>query len=359
MRNNKLNNFQLITLVAGGLLVAVAAGVISCTVDKEIKPVLPPLDVKQVFPQGWPAPVYQFQNNPLSEAGFLLGRKLFYDERLSADNTISCGSCHQHFAAFAHSAHSLSHGIYGLLGTRNAPTLQNLNWNNSFMWDGGINHIEVQPLAPIQNPVEMDENMANIIAKLDGDPKYKTMFKNAFGNDSITTAGIFKAMAQFMGMLYSYNSKYDLHWRGEAGGTFNASEQNGYALFQQKCNSCHTEPLLTDHSFRNNGLAPNVSLQDSGRMHITADPNDKYKFRVPTLRNIAQSSPYMHDGRFTTLSQVLDHYDHGIASSPTLDTVLTNGIQLNTQQKTDLINFLNTLSDYKFLYNEYFKDQND
>lgn len=331
---------------------------LSCKVDPEIKADPPALNVKQIFPPGWPAPTYQFQNNPLSNDGFILGRKLFYDTRLSADNTISCASCHQQFAAFAHAGHNLSHGINGLLGTRNAPGIFNLNWHPNFMWDGGVNHIEVQPLAPIENPVEMAENINNVIAKLNASTEYKALFKNAFGDDSINSQRIFKSMAQFMGMMYSYNSKYDLHVRGENGGTFTAGEQAGYTLFQQKCASCHTEPLLSDFSFRNNGLQPDAVLQDSGRMHITNDPNDRYKFRVPSLRNIAQTSPYMHDGRFSTLSQVLDHYDHGVYTTPTLDPLLSSGIPLTTQQKNDLINFLNTLSDYEFLYDERFKDPN-
>jgi cytochrome c peroxidase len=329
-----------------------------CKVDPEIKPELPADNIRQVVPQGWPQPVYQFQNNPLSPEGFVLGRTLFYEKMLSRDNTISCGSCHQQFAAFAHSEHSLSHGIDGLFGIRNSPPLFNLNWHPSFMWDGGVNHIEVQPLAPITNPVEMDDNMTNVISKLSNSSKYKSLFKNAFGTEEVNTERIFKSLAQFMGMLYSYKSKYDLHVNGAQGGEFSAQQTNGYNLFKAKCSQCHTEPLLTDFSFRNNGLSINPILNDSGRAHITSDPNDRYKFKVPTLRNILQTAPYMHDGRFTTLKQVLDHYHTGVQTSATLDPLLLGGIVLTEQEKLDIISFLGTLSDYSFLYDERFKDPN-
>lgn len=331
----------------------------SCSVDPPIKPVLPADNIEQVVPPGWPQPVYTFLNNPLSVEKFKLGRQLFYEEKLSADNTIACGSCHQQFVAFAHAEHALSHGINGLFGIRNSPGLFNLNWNPYFMWDGGVNHIEVQPLAPITNPVEMNEDINNVINKLSADNKYKTLFKDAWGDEQVTSERIFKSLAQFMGMIYSYNSKYDLFKRGEQGGSFNAQELSGYQIFQQKCASCHTEPLFTDYAFRNNGLPVSINLQDSGRMHITNDPNDRYKFKTPTLRNIMLTAPYMHDGRFNTIDQVFNHYISGVQQSPTLDPQLQSGIQLSAQEKADLKAFLNTLTDYEFLYDERFKDPND
>ena len=337
---------------------ALITALTSCSVDQEIKPASPPLIVKEVIPSGFPTPVYSFQNNTPTNEKFILGRELFYDPILSADNTISCGSCHQAFSAFAHSQHDLSHGINGLLGTRNSPALQNLNWKSSFMWDGGINHIEIQPLAPIQNPIEMGESLNNVIAKLQSKTKYQDLFRNAYGNDSITSQKMFKAMAVFMGMLYSYNSKYDRYYRGENGVTFTTSELNGYNLFKSKCANCHKEPLLTDESFRNNGLVPNPLINDSGRAVITGNPNDKYKFKVPSLRNVSVTGPYMHDGRFSSLSEVLDHYRTGIQNTGTLDPSLSSGITLTNQEKTDVINFLYTLTDYQFLYDENFKDPN-
>ncbi len=330
----------------------------ACKVDPPIKPILPADNIQQVVPPGWPQPVYTFPNNPLSVEKFKLGRELFYEEMLSADNTISCGSCHQNFVAFAHSDHALSHGINGLFGIRNSPPLFNLNWNTSFMWDGGVNHIEVQPLAPITNPVEMNEDINNVLIKLNASGKYKLLFKEAFGDEQATTERTFKSLAQFMGMMYSYNSRFDLYKRGEEGGHMNAQELNGYTLFQQKCNSCHTEPLFTNYAFKNNGLSVNINLQDSGRMHITNDPADKYKFRVPTLRNVMITGPYMHDGRFSSIDQVFDHYASGIVQSATLDVNLQNGIQLSPEERADIKAFLHTLTDYTFIYDDRFKDPN-
>lgn len=327
-----------------------------CKVDPEIKPALPADDIRVVVPEGWPRPHYNFENNPLTKEGFILGRSLFYEPALSRDNTISCGDCHQHFVAFANAGHSLSHGVNGQLGNRNAPPLFNLTWHPYFMWDGGINHIEVQPLAPITNPVEMDETMENVIAKLKNKSNYRKMFKDAFGDDSITTQRIFRALAQFMGSMYSYQSKYDMVKKGKA--TFSAAEQRGYNLFVQKCAICHKEPLMTDFSFKNNGLSVNPALQDSGRMRITGNPNDRNKFKVPSLRNVALTSPYMHDGRFETLEQVVDHYRFGIVQSPTLDTLLQNGIPMSDQEKQDLIQFLYTLTDYEFIYDKKFDNPN-
>lgn len=316
----------------------------SCSVDPEIKPIIAEDDIKEIVPEGWPTPVYNFSNNPLTVDGFTLGRYLFYEPLLSEDNSISCGSCHQQFAAFSHSGHDVSHGINGLLGTRNAPAIQNVNWLPAFMHDGGINHIEVMPLGPITNPVEMNETMANVVAKLSASGKYKQLFTKAYGDDMVNSQRIFKAIAQFMGTMYSYNSKYDKVKSGDE--SFTAQEQAGYSLFVQKCASCHKEPLFSDYDYRNNGL---VTHLDSGRAHITGNPSDRYKFKTPSLRNIEKTAPYMHDGRFYTLDQCLNHYVSGIVSSPTLDPSLIGGISLSTQDKSDIIAFLKTLTDTKFL----------
>ena len=332
---------------------------ISCRRDYPIpenKEDAPLYGISFSVPPGWPQPVYDFSNNPLTPEGFALGRKLFFETRLSKDNSISCGTCHQQFAAFANSAHDVSHGIYGLLGTRNAPGLFNQNWLPTFMWDGGINHLEVQPLAPITNPIEMDETMNGVITKLRADFSYRADFQDAFGDTAINSQRIFKAFAQFMGMLVSSNSKYDKIMRGESGVSFSADEQAGYQLFQsKKCNSCHVPPLFSDYSYRNNGLPVNPTYNDSGRANITGLANDKFKFKVPSLRNIEVSSPYMHDGRFQSLSQCLDHYSNGISSYPNLDTLLTNGISLSAQEKNQLIAFLKTLTDPTFLNDPRFR----
>jgi cytochrome c peroxidase len=324
----------------------------------------PVYNIAFTVPEGWPQPVYNFQDNTLTTEGFKLGRKLFYEEKLSRDNTISCGSCHQDFVAFANAEHALSHGIEGRFTKRNAPALFNLNWHTKLMWDGGVNHIEVQPLVPITDLVEMDETMNNVVSKLSADPTYQKMFEDAFGDPQITSERTLKAFAQFMGMLVSSNSKYDKYVRGEAGGEFTASELNGLHLFRAKCASCHVPPLFTDFSFRNKGLSINPTLKDSGRAHITGKPEDRYKFKVPSLRNIAYTGPYMHDGRFKTLSQCLDYFSTGmiqaVANDPalaqTLDPLLSSGIPMTNDEKSDMLIFLNTLTDITFIKDKRFSD---
>ncbi|WP_276132630.1 cytochrome-c peroxidase [Polluticoccus soli] len=312
-------------------------------------------DIGFEVPKGWPAPVYNFQGNTLTKEGFELGKKIFFDQRLSRDNSTACGSCHQPFAAFAHLDHDLSHGINNQLGNRNSPPIFNMNWHTSFFWDGGVNHLEVQPIGPIQNPVEMGEQLEHVVAKLAADAEYKTMFKAAFGDETINSQRMLKALAQFMGSMVSSNSKFDKYRRGEAGGAMNESELNGLAVYQDKCAGCHKEPLFSDFEFRNNGLEPNA-LNDSGRARITHLPGDMRKFKTPSLRNLKYTPPYMHDGRFTTLEQVLDHYASGVKQSPTLDPMLQNGIQLTTQQRTDLLAFLNTLNDEEFVKDKRFQE---
>lgn len=325
----------------------------ACKPDPSFNPAEP---FEFVVPEGWPAPFYQFEDNALTWEKFELGRRLFYEPRLSRNNEISCGSCHQQSAAFAQSDHPVSHGVDDKLGTRNSPVIFNMNWHTSFFWDGGVNHIESQPINPIQNPVEMDETLPNIIAKLSSDEEYKKMFKAAFGDTAVNSQRIFKSLAQFMGMMVSSNSKYDKYVRGEAGGTFTAAELNGLNIFRAKCATCHKEPLFADFSsYRNNGLKPG-NVNDSGRAHITQNAEDMYKFKVATLRNLAYSWPYMHDGRFNTLDEVLEHYSAGIHSSPTLDPALQGGLSLTATEKADLLAFLNTLNDAQFIADKRFAE---
>jgi len=307
-------------------------------------------------PAGWPQPRYTFQNNKLTQEGFELGRKLFYDTRLSRDNTISCASCHAQFAAFSHLDHPLSHGIDGLFGTRNSPGIFNMAWKPLYFWDGGVINLENQPINPIENPVEMDEKIADVVAELGADAGYRSLFKNTFGDETVNSQRIFKALAQFMGAIVSANSRYDKYMRGEEGGEMSAQELHGLSLFRAKCASCHAEPLFTDYSFRNNGLLADPGLNDSGRAHITANAGDRYKFMVPSLRNVDLTRPYMHDGRFYTLDAVLEHYRTGIAGYPNLDPALTGGIAMSDQDKTDIIAFLKTLSDNVFIKDKRFSE---
>lgn len=305
------------------------------------------------IPSGWPEPVYNFRRNALDSATIQLGRMLFYDPALSADNTISCASCHSPYNAFTHTDHALSHGIHDRIGMRNSPVLVNLAWSSSFMWDGAVNHLDVQALAPLENHLEMDESLPNVLKKLGSQERYRNMFKAAFGSEKITGERFLKSISQFMLTLVSANAKYDKVVRGEA--EFTEAENKGYALFRQHCASCHTEPLFTDHSFRNNGLEPDTTLRDIGRMKITGKASDSLKFKVPTLRNIERSAPYMHDGRYRNLQMVLFHYSSNIHASQTLHASLKKGIPLEEAEKQQLIAFLKTLTDTEFLNNKQFQ----
>lgn len=309
-------------------------------------------------PEGFPAPVYHFSTNPVTKDGFELGRKLFYDKILSANNTISCGSCHIPTAAFTHNGHSVSHGIFDRLGTRNSPPIMNLAWNPTLMWDGGVFDLDLQPVAPITNHVEMDETMANVLNKLKSSASYPALFSKAFGTTEITTNNFLKALSQFMTMCVSNNSKYDSVKRSQS--VFTADEAAGYIIFKQKCNSCHTEPLFTDHSFRNNGLPP-TTVNDKGRYMVTLNESDKYTFKVPSLRNLGFTAPYMHDGRFFTLDAVLDHYSMHMQPTQNIDPVFIQngqtGIDISADERVKLLAFLKTLDDRAFVTDKRLSEQ--
>jgi len=303
-------------------------------------------------PKGWPQPVYNFKKKPLTAEKINLGRTLFYDPALSKDSTISCNSCHSQFSSFTHADHALSHGIAGKIGNRNSPVLINLAWSSHFMWDGSITHLNEQAKLPITNPLEMDENMDSVVSRLQQDIRYRSLFSMAFEDSVATEEKMLEALTQFMLTLVSTNSKYDRVMAAQD--TFTANELRGYTLFKAHCSSCHTEPLFTNDGFENNGLYVDETLNDFGRIKITHTPADSLKFKVPTLRNIEYSKPYMHDGRFKTLSQVINSYMRGIQHSPTLSPKLQKMIYLDEQQKNDLIAFLLTLSDKDFIHNKRF-----
>lgn len=310
-------------------------------------------------PAGFPATVYKFENNPVTKEGFELGRKLFYEPRLSRNNTISCGFCHLQTSAFTHHGHDVSHGIDDRLGSRNSPPIMNLAWNTSFMWDGGVFDLDLQPIVPITNPVEMDETMDNVLQKLRNTPPYPALFQKAFGSTDITTARMMKALSQFMVMLVSDQSKYDSVKR-QQGVQFTTAEQQGYALYQQHCSNCHREPLFTDQSFRNNGLGAGPN-NDEGRYAITLNPADKYTFKVPSLRNLAYTAPYMHDGRFYSLPAVLRHYTSEVQDMPTLDPLLKQngrtGFSFTAAEQEQLLAFLQTLNDKAFINERRFSEE--
>jgi cytochrome c peroxidase len=308
--------------------------------------------LKIPVPLGWPTPAYDLKKNPLTLEGFVLGRRLFYDERLSKDSTISCASCHQQFGAFATFEHSLSHGVGNTLTTRNAPALQNLGWQKEYMWDGGINHLDLQPLAPLTAANEMGETITNVLAKLKRDTAYTRLFREAFGDTTINTQRMTKALSQFLVMLVSAGSKYDRVMQGKD--SFLLPEKLGYAIFRQKCSSCHREPLFTDLSYRNTGLTLDSTINDYGRMKITGSKQDSLKFRVPSLRNVAITHPYGHDGRFFSLLNVFEHYRKNMVVSSLTDSILQHRLPLSNFEIGQLTAFLNTLTDTAFLQNPLF-----
>lgn len=305
-----------------------------------------------VKPLHWPEPIYNFKSNVLTEQKILLGRVLFYDPILSRDSTISCNSCHSPFSAFTHVDHALSHGIHDSIGTRNSPTLMNLAWQKHFMWDGAINNLDVQSLAPISHPAEMASSINDVVLKLNRQKLYKKLFYNAFQDSVASGEYTLKAIAQFMLTIVSSDAKYDRVMNQSE--QFTLQEKNGYEIFKKNCSSCHTEPLFTNGEFENNGIGIDSVLKDMGRMRISQKQTDALKFKVPTLRNIEFSYPYMHDGRFKKLSEVLNHYTSGISQSATLSPELKQGIVLSSNEKVDLTAFLLTLSDKKFLFDAQF-----
>lgn len=344
------------------LPLATVITLLACKVDPKIASPLPVGDLEQIVPQDWPEPHYKFEENPLSESRFVLGRSLFYETMLSKDNQISCGSCHQNFAAFANKDHAVSHGVYidslPREGVRNAPGIFNLNWHPYFMWDGGSSHIELQPVGPITNTLEMAENIGSVVSKLQASARYRNLFRNAYGDETVTSQRMLKCLAQFMGMIYSYNSKFDRYKRHEENVMLSDQEQRGYELFQKNCNACHTEPLFSDFAFRSNGLPVNSKYNDNGRERITSQAQDRYKFKTPSLRNVTLTYPYMHDGRFTTLEECLDHYTDPNKNTENLDQALVRPLPLSAQDKQDIISFLNTLTDYEFIKDKRFADPN-
>ncbi|UKT65293.1 cytochrome-c peroxidase [Pedobacter mucosus] len=306
------------------------------------------------IPSNFPASAYNFENNKLTNAGFALGKTLFYDARLSADKSVSCGSCHQQFAAFANLDHKVSHGVNNCQGKRNAPPLFNLAWQKAFFWDGGVKNIETSPLNAITDACEMGTDIETVISLLKHTNPYPELFNQAFGSTEINSQLVLKSITQFMAVLVSGNSKYDKVIREENGVVFTSQELAGYNLFKEKCASCHAEPFFTDFSYRSNGL--DLVSADEGRSHISGLKTDFGSFRVPTLRNIEYTAPYMHDGRFYSLDEVLEHYNLGVKASANLDAQLKNGISLNTLEKEQIKAFLKTLTDNEFIKNTLYSE---
>lgn len=317
------------------------------------------------IPAGLP-PMDQFipADNPMTVEGVALGRRLFYDPILSGDDTQACADCHKQQDGFS-DMRRFSVGIDGSLGTRNAMALINLGWNQfGFFWDGSEMTLESQALKPVTNPLEMNATWPEVEAKLNAHPEYPELFKQAFGVNRIDSLSVAKAIAQFERTLISGNSRFD-KWYNQQLIQLTDQELRGFVLYSTEgadCFHCHgLGGLITDNQFRNNGLDTDFSA-DEGRYLITGNPADIGKFRVPTLRNIELTPPYMHDGRFFTLEQVVDHYSEHILHSPTLDPLMElvedGGAQLTAQDKADLVAFLKTFTDEDFVTNPEFSDPN-
>jgi cytochrome c peroxidase len=299
------------------------------------------------------------EDNAPTIEGVALGRSLFHDPRFSLDGSVSCASCHGVDAAFTDKDQRLSKGVRGALGTRNAMPIFNLAWAKEFFWDGRAKSLRQQALMPIQDAHEMAESLPAVVRKLAQDEALVKQFSIVFGSAEVTAERIGLALEQFMLTLVSQDSKFDRVQKGEA--QFTAEEMKGFQLFLTEhdpfrglhgadCFHCHGGPLFTNHHFMNIGL-PNDA--DPGRAKVTGDAADHGKFRTPSLRNVAVTGPYMHDGRFQTLEEVIDHYDHGVVKGQTLDPNLAKhpdtGMKLSPADKAALVAFMRTLTDEKFI----------
>lgn len=305
-----------------------------------------------ILPAGFPQAYNYISDVPHTEQVFALGRKLFYEGRLSKDGNFSCGSCHNPETAFTTAHHDRSHGYGGSHTLRNAPALSNLAWYPEFFWDGSRRTLDDVIRRHIEAPDEMAENMPSVLTKLRADTTYRRLFREAWGEHALDEKHILGSLRFFLVQLISAGAKYD---RVRAGSEpFTAAEANGYALFKNKCAGCHREPLFTDFSYRNTGWPEDPLLRDAGRMRFTGSVGDSLKFRVPSLRNIAFTDNYLHDGRIATFRTVIEHYKNPVPSA-TLDPALAEGISLTAQQETDLVAFLFTLSDSAFVNNPAFR----
>ena len=322
-----------------------------------------PLQIPQLFQDLILDPVIP-SNNPQTEEGISLGKKLFFDPILSANNTLACAGCHSTSNAFTDDTR-FSDGIDGLFGNRNSMPLFNLAWNydNKFFWDGRESGLENQAFEPVTNPIEMHTTWAEVTEKLQQHSEYPELFKVAFGTATVDSVLVSKAIAQFERTLISANSKFDKYLLGTA--SLTPEETNGFNIFMDEskgdCFHCHgsdNNPLWTDNKFHNNGL--DAAFSDLGFGAVTGDPADNGKFRSPSLRNLAFTAPYMHDGRFETLEEVINHYSEGLQNSPTIDPLMKKvdqgGVQLSPQEKADLKAFLLSLSDTDFINNPNFSN---
>ena len=298
------------------------------------------------IPKGFPAMAIPVDNQ-LTVQRVALGKKLFFDNILSRDSSVSCSSCHLPEYGFS-DPEQFSKGVAERIGFRQSITLTNVAYNTLFFWDGGATSLELQLLAPIENPDEMDMNMPKLIERLSNHPDYPALFKKAYDRE-IDPFTITRALAAYERTLISGNSRYDMYVNAGKEDALTESEKRGLEVFNSSrtnCSQCHSGFNFTSFGFENNGLYEYFA--DSGRARVTTLRSDVGLFKVPTLRNIGVTAPYMHDGSLTTLEQVIEHYQAGGKLHENKSPLIT-GFQLTTQEKTDLLNFLNSLTDYEFI----------
>lgn len=312
----------------------------------------PSLESALAAPSGFPALVAPDDNVPTAER-VALGRDLFYDERLSSTEAVSCASCHLQAHAFADpNPHSL--GVEGREGTRNAPGLINEAWGKSFFWDGREATLEQQAVKPIENPLEMAMTLGDVAARLARDADSVRKFERAYAAPP-SAETIPKALASFVRSLISSESRYDAFLGGNEN-ALSEAERRGEQLFsgeRGECFHCHVGYNLTSQGYRNNGVL--LGDPDSGRFEITGKPLDRGKFKTPTLRNVGVTAPYMHDGSLATLEAVVDQYDAGGRGHENTDPLI-KPLGLSDDEKADLVAFLNALTDEAFLTNPAFGD---
>ena len=353
-------------LIRKYLFVILALVVVSCRKPVD-SPVIITLDESPyVLDYGaFPAPELP-TDNPMTIQGVKLGKMLFFEKMMSRDGTLSCAGCHRQSDGFSDSLR-FSIGVEMLPGKRQAMPIFNMAWhNNEFFWDGRAHLLRDQSLLPIQDGLEMNETLENVIAKLSATQKYKDQFSRAFGSEEITSLKMSLAMEQFMLSIVSNDSKYDRYLAGTV--ELTESEERGRILFETEyneffpdqsgadCVHCHGGINFLNNQYMNNGLDSDVDMVDIGREEVTGNSEDKGKFKVPTLRNIAVTAPYMHDGRFQTLEEVIQHYNSELQASstidPALESTMNTGLLLTEQDISDLVDFLGTLTDDTFRNNE-------
>ena len=321
----------------------------SCNNKDSSHPVSASFESEQLVPEGFP--LIQFpEDNPFTGLSYALGKKLFFDPILSRDSSISCGSCHLPGKAFS-DGNRVSFGVDNSEGTRNTPSLANIAYHPYFTRDGGVPTLEMQILVPIQEHNEFDFNIVLISERLKQRPEYVSMAREAYDREPDPFV-ITRSIANFERTLISGNSDFDQYYNQGITSALNESEVRGMNLFfsdELACQSCHSGFDFTDYSFQNNGLY--TSYPDSGRMRLTGSEADRAMFKVPSLRNVALTAPYMHDGSMGTLEEVIDHYRSG-GKENTNKSELITGFELTGSEKADLIAFLEALTDYEFISNE-------